>query len=88
MTGVLTGSAANGFDAIELDRRYDFFLCLLAFCRLRYLCFDIFLRRFLIREPNSNLRYGVANEWPRGVPDGHGAHRFANRDGNRKPDCS
>lgn len=23
----------------------------LAFSRLRYLCFDIFLRRFLIREP-------------------------------------
>ena len=40
---------------VVISSRY-FFLCLLAFCRLRYLCFDIFLRRFLISEPNSNLK--------------------------------
>lgn len=28
-----------------------FFLCRLALRRFRYLCFDIFLRRFLISEP-------------------------------------
>ena len=31
-----------------------FFLCLLALRRLRYLCFDIFLRLFLINEPMNS----------------------------------
>jgi hypothetical protein len=67
---------------------HTFFLCLLAFCRLRYLCFDIFLRRFLISEPNSNLKLCVATKRPRDLPDGRRTYRFANRHGKRKPDAS
>ena len=32
-----------------------FFLCRFALMRFRYLCFDIFLRRFLTSEPMQNL---------------------------------
>ena len=51
---LIESSIASNPNVIESPNH--FFLCLLAFCRLRYLCFDIFLRRFLISEPNSNLK--------------------------------
>ncbi len=61
-----------------------FFLCRLAFCRLRYLCFDIFFRRFLIKEPNSNLSTELQRKQPRSNPTAADEYRLANRAENRK----
>jgi hypothetical protein len=48
---------------------YFFRLCLLALMRLRYLCFDIFLRLFLTSEPTKTFRHMGEHLNGGGFPD-------------------
>lgn len=64
--------------ASESGRGHFFRLCLFALRRLRYLCFDIFLRRFFTSEPieEPHIKGEILLSWSRlaGIRSNYATH--------------